>query len=335
MSDLVVLREEPLCAETPLALQRDRLTSNEHFYVRNNFPVPTARWLELSVGGAVANPHQYSLEALAELPQEELTVTLECAGNGRAFLDPPAPGEQWGLGAVATAAWTGPRLRDLLEAAAPSPDTVEILFEAADGFARSLPLARALEDDVLLALQMNWEPLPRDHGAPVRLLVGGWYGMASVKWLNRVSAITEPFSGHFQKERYVIGEEPVRWIAPRALITSPAVGTEVSLETHSVRGYAWSADGGARRVEVSADGGATWHLAQLLDEPSRHAWSRWEWAWTPETTGPFELLARAYDASGVQPFQARWNQLGYVNNPIVPHRLTVRGQAIPPGKNPG
>ena len=324
MSDLIILREEPLCAETPLPLQHDRLTPNSQFFVRNNFPIPTARWLELSIGGAVASPRHYSLGDLEAMPQEELTVTLECAGNGRAFLDPPAPGEQWGLGAVATAAWTGPRLRDILEAAAPGPETVEILFEAADGFARSLPLARAMEDDVLLALRMNWEPLPRDHGAPLRLLVGGWYGMASVKWLAGISAITQPFMGYFQKERYVIGDEPVRWIAPRAVITSPAAGRAVPLKTQAVRGFAWSADGGAQRVEVSDDGGTTRHRAELLDPPSRYAWSRWELAWTPETAGPVELLARAFDASGAQPLQARWNQLGYVNNPVVPHRLTVR-----------
>jgi len=324
LSDLIVLREEPLCAETPLHLQSDRLTRTDRFYVRNNFPVPTGSWPGLSIGGSVAEPRVYSLEDLAALSQEELTVTLECAGNGRAYLDPPAPGEQWGMGAVATAAWSGPRLRELLLAAKPTPDTVEILFEAADGFARSLPLARAMEEDVLLALQMNWEPLPPDHGAPLRLLVGGWYGMASVKWLVRISAVSRPFRGHFQAERYVIGDEPVRWIAPRALVTSPSPGAVVRLETQAVRGFAWSADGGAHRVEVSDDAGNTWAAAELLDPPSRYAWSRWELAWTPETEGPCELLVRCFDAAGAQPLHSSWNRLGYVNNAIVPHRLTVR-----------
>lgn len=323
MSSLKVLRAEPLCAETPLDLHSHRLTPNDEFYVRNNFPIPSAPWPGLLVDGGFANTGLYSLPRLQALPQQDLVATLECAGNGRAFLDPPANGEQWGLGAVATAAWRGPRLRDVVTPAGPPHGTAEILFECADGFARSLPIARALEDDVLLALTMNSEPLPLVHGAPLRLVVGGWYGMASPKWLVRISALAEPFRGYFQTERYVIGDQPVTRVAPRALITSPGVGALVSAYPQVIRGFAWSAEGGARKVEVSDDGGARWLRAHLIDPPSGHAWSRWEFAWTPRRPGPAELLARVHDETGTQPLEPSWNALGYVNNAVVPHPVVV------------
>ena len=159
---------------------------------------------------------------LMQFPRRYLTTTLECAGNGRAFMGPPVPGEPWRLGAVSTAEWHGVSLADVLERAEVNAAAVEILFEGADGFARSLTVKEALHPDTLLADRMNGEQLTPEHGAPLRLLVPGWYGMASVKWLSSITARRTPFRGHFQTERYVIGDRGVREMRVRALILEPA-----------------------------------------------------------------------------------------------------------------
>jgi DMSO/TMAO reductase YedYZ molybdopterin-dependent catalytic subunit len=260
---------------------------------------------------------------------------MECAGNGRRFLDPAAPGEQWGIGAVGTAEWTGVRLGDLLDEAGVEADAVEILFEGADrgtpgalgyeiAFERSLPVA--LARDALLALDMNGAPLTPDHGAPVRLIVPGRYGMASVKWLRRVTLVAEPFRGFFQADRYVIDGQPLGPIAPRSVIASPADGSSVVVGSSMViRGYAWSGRGPVTSVEVSADGGTTWQDAALGPARSSVAWRSFELSWTPGVAGAHGLWARATDASGdVQPLEQNWNALGYMNNAARPVRIEVR-----------
>jgi DMSO/TMAO reductase YedYZ molybdopterin-dependent catalytic subunit len=339
-------RLEPLLnRETPLAaLALDR-TPDGAFYRRSNFAVPVldaAGW-ELPVSGAVERPVTLSLDALRELPRHEATVTLECAGNGRAALLPPAPGVQWGLGAVGTATFAGARLGDVLAAARPLPDAVEVLFTGADRglvdghgpehpFARSLPLATALDEDVLLAWEMNGAPLPPEHGYPLRLVVPRWYGVASVKWLAEVRVLAEPFRGHFQAEKYVYLKEagtpdgtPVTTMRVRALLTSPgdgdtlAAGVEVEL-----RGTAWSGDGEVVRVEVSADGGRSWRSAALGTAPSAHAARPWRLTWLPPGVGTHELIVRGTDAAGnTQPLEQVWNALGYGNNAAQRVRVTV------------
>ena len=181
--------------------------------MRSHFDFPTPPDA-IAIGGAVRAPRSVSIEALRALPARTLAVTLECAGNGRSFLDPPAPGEQWGLGAVSTASWTGVTLGTLLEPAGLSTSVVEILFRGADAgtppdvgrrisFERSLPIGRALGDDVIVGYAMNGAALPREHGAPARLIVPRWYGMASVKWLAEIIALEQPFRGFYQADRYV------------------------------------------------------------------------------------------------------------------------------------
>ena len=322
-SDLMVVRSEPLCAESSLELQQDGLTPLSAFYVRNNFPVPSPA-TRLTVGGAVKRPRSLGSQNLGRLPRRRLTATLECAGNGRAFMNPPVPGEQWRLGAVSTAEWEGVPLAAVLGLAEIGTDAVEVVFTGADGFARSLPIDDALGDNVLLVDTMNGEPLSRQHGAPFRLLVAGWYGMAAVKWLDRIDVSRTPFRGHFQVERYVVGDRPVRAMHVRSLILDPADGAVVAPTRQVVRGVAWTGCGDVRLVELSDDDGASWRPATLLDIPRPYSWRRWEAPWSPARSGPATLLARATDSNGTQqPLQPVWNALGYCNNAAMPRRVLV------------
>ncbi|HXN03521.1 MAG TPA: sulfite oxidase [Candidatus Acidoferrum sp.] len=322
-SELVVVGSEPLCAESSLKLQDDGLTPVSAFYIRNNFPIP-APATSLTVGGAVRRPLTLAAEDLRRLPRRRLTATLECAGNGRAFMNPPVPGEPWGLGAVSTAAWEGVPLSAALGQAEVATEAEEVVFTGADGFVRSLPIHDALGDDVLLVDTMNDEPLTPEHGAPFRLVVAGWYGMAAVKWLAAIEVSRTPFRGHFQVERYVIGDRPLRKMQVRSLILDPAEGATVALARQLVRGVAWTGDGQVTLVELSDDGGSTWREATMQGMPRAYTWSRWEAAWSPTRPGPATLLARATDSNGAkQPMEPVWNALGYANNASVPRHVFV------------
>lgn len=342
---LVMIKRQPFNAETPPDALRMVQTPNPNFYVRSNFPSPElgADW-RLRVSGAVNQPFAISLEELQELPSSTLSVTLECAGNGRLGFSPLPQGEPWGWGAVSTAEWTGVPLRVLLARAGLKSGVLEIMFEGADTgvpssgwptthFGRSLPLDKALHPDTLLAYGMNGEALPAEHGGPVRLLVPGWYGMASVKWLASIKALEEPYTGYYQRERYVLdyasGPEgvPVRAIQVRAMITSPHNGAVVQLGKQTVSGLAWSGEAPIKGVEVNVEGGGEWRQARLLDNPDQmgpYSWVRWEFNWEPTKIGRHALRARAIDAKGtIQPDAARWNRLGYMNNSVQPVVVNV------------
>lgn len=328
--------------EAPLRALADPLTPTELFYRRSNFVVPeidAADW-SLAIGGDVRTPLVLRLDDLQALPSRTVTVTMECAGNARAFVTPLPPGQPWALGAVSTATFTGVPLHAVLERAGVLDGAVEVLFVGADSgevspertvrFARSLPLALARHPDVLLAWEMNGEPLPPQHGHPLRLVVPGWYGVASVKWLTEIRVLDAPFDGHFQTERYIyLGEPgtadgtPVTHMRVRALIVQPGEDEPVAAGAATViRGCAWSGEAPVARVEVSVDGGATWRDAQLGTAPSPYAAAAWSIAWTPAHPGRHLLLARATDEAGnVQPLEPVWNGLGYGNNAV--HRLEV------------
>jgi DMSO/TMAO reductase YedYZ molybdopterin-dependent catalytic subunit len=256
---------------------------------------------------------------------------------------PQPTGEPWGYGAVSTARWTGVALREVLLASQFAPSAREVLIEGADGgyvadadrtlsFGRSLPLAQALHPDTLLAYAMNGEALTVEHGFPVRLIVPGWYGMASVKWVTRIEALPQAFGGYYQSERYVLVADaaaetagvPLTTTAIRSVISEPAADTRLARGEHVVRGYAWSGAGPITRVEVSADGGATWVAARLTSPAERYAWRRWVWRWQATTPGSVTLLCRAYDALGSgQPSEALWNHLGYANNAVQAVRVHI------------
>ena len=340
---LVVHQAEALNCETPPGDLGGDLTPTARFYRRNHFPIPVldpAAW-RLGVGGMVHRPLSLSLRELTRLPAQTLAVTLECAGNGRALLRPPAPGVPWGLGAVGTAEWTGPRLADVLARAGIRPGACEVIFggadqgQAADGsprsirFERSLPVRDALESGALLAYAMNGQPLPVRHGYPLRLVVPGWYAVASVKWLTDIRVVAEPFDGFFQAVHYVYDwdrgghgtPEPVREMQVRALITRPGAGQELPAGGVIVRGVAWSGAAPIARVEVSVAGGP-WRKARLVGVPPAHGWQQWEYLASGLRPGEVAIRARAADLAGrVQPERPEWNRLGYGVNVI--HEISV------------
>ena len=332
--DLLYLTREPLNAETPLARLVGVITPASRHYVRDHFAIPVGP-AHLAIDGAVRRPLQLELDDIRSLPPRSLVVTLECAGNGRAFLDPPVGGEQWRTGAVGTAEWTGTPLRAVLEMAEPLASAVEVLCVGADAgtpadlgariaYERSLPIADALRDDVLLAYAMNGDDLPPEHGAPLRLVVPGWYGMASVKWLARLRLLEGKFDGFFQTQRYVVGDRPLREIAARALIAWPLGGDRLAQRPFVVRGYAWSGRGDLARVEISADGGRSWRDATLGEEITRYAWREWHAAIAPRANGQLVLLARAVTSAGTtQPLEEVRNERGYENNAARPVRIEI------------
>ena len=342
----MVRSANPLNCETPIsALTGGTSVPNEHFYVRNHFAAPAldgARW-RLEVGGLVKRPLRLGLRDLVNLPALVQTATLECAGNGRAFLTPPVGGEQWELGAVSTAEWTGVRLAEVLDRAGIKSGAQGVVFRAADRapdrdsggasrFERSLTLDEIRQSEVLLAYAMNGQPLPIQHGYPLRLIVPGWYGVAAVKWLTEIEVVGHAFSGYFQTEKYVyewqretsVEREPVRQMRVRSLITQPGTGGEVDIGALAVRGLAWSGVAPIARVDVSLDGDA-WQPAQLFGQPSTSCWQRWELLTQISRPGRIALRSRATDRAGrTQPDQPQWNRLGYGNNAIRAVSVSAR-----------
>ncbi len=316
-----------------------------YLLIHYDIPVVDADAWRLHVGGAVERPLELSLDELRARPAVECAVTLECAGNGRALLAPRAVSQPWLNEAVGTARWRGTPLVALLEDAGLRETAVEVVFTGLDrgveggeeqAYQRSLGLHDALMPDVLLAYEMNGEPLPPQHGFPVRLVVPGWYGMASVKWLAEVTALEAPFSGYQMQTSYRLRQEedeegtPVTRMRPRALMAPPGIPDfmtrERTLGTGRVEltGRAWSGLGRVTGVEVSTDGGDTWREAEVREDlDSRHAWVGWRFAWDASEPGEHTLLCRARDSAGnTQPDEPPWNVGGYVNNGA--QRVTVR-----------
>jgi DMSO/TMAO reductase YedYZ molybdopterin-dependent catalytic subunit len=342
---LLVHRAHPLNAETAIpALVGGVVVPNARFYMRNNFAIPhlDAADFRLTVGGLAERPQSLTVRDLQNMRSKTLAVTLECAGNGRGLLDRPTEGEQWGLGAVSTAEWTGVPLVEILERAGVRPEVKALLFRGADAgpvegraepvrFERSLGIDDARDRDVLLAYAMNGEPLPVEHGYPVRLIVPRWYAVASVKWLTEIDFIDRTFSGHYQGDKYRyewqrdggVVSEPVTLQRVRAVITEPSTDTDVRSGELAIRGVAWSGAARIARVEVSI-GGSAWEEARLVGERSPYSWQWWELMTRVEKSDRVILRARATDLAGcTQPERAEWNRLGYGNNAIqnVPIRV--------------
>ncbi|MGI8914366.1 MAG: sulfite oxidase [Chloroflexota bacterium] len=342
---LVMVTREPFNAETPLADQLGVITPTTLFYVRNHFSIPTLKADEwrLTLDGEFHRPLQLTYRELRAMPSRTLLATLECAGNGRSGLQPKADGEPWNYGAASTAEWTGVSLATVLDGAGIKDSTTELVIEGADQghvpaaertirYMRSLSPEQARQADTLLVYAMNGEVLRPEHGFPVRLLVAGWYGMASVKWVTRISATQEPFRGFYQVDRYVMahperGETtttPLEAIRVRSIITDPGPGTTLAQGLHRLQGAAWSGVAPITRVEVSVDGGRQWQPAQLTSAAERYAWRRWEFHWQSATPGVVELRSRAFDDAGnSQPVEPEWNKLGYANNAIQVVTVTV------------
>ena len=317
-----------------------------YLLVHYDIPVIDPGEYRLEVGGHVSRPLSLSLPELQARPAVELAVTLECAGNGRALLQPRPVSQPWLQEAVGTASWRGTPLRPLLREAGIGDGAVEVAFAGLDRgveggqdqrFERSLPLTDAMRPDVLLAYAMNREPLLPQHGAPLRLVVPGWYGMASVKWLGEITVLDRAFDGYQQARSYRLRQAedeegtPLGRILPRALMVPPGVPEFESRRRFVapgpvlLEGRAWSGFGRVESVDVSVDGGATWDPAVVehdLDSP--WAWSGWSFEWEA-AAGEHELRCRARDEAGnEQPAEPEWNLGGYANNAAQRVPVTVR-----------
>ncbi len=350
LGGLIIRQKEPSNLEMPFERLDSFLTPNELFYIRSHFPAPTidASEYQLKIDGAVGKPLILSYGQLREMRSETRIATLECAGNGRVFLVPQVRGAQWELGAVGNAEWTGVPLRDLLELVGLRDDASEIVLEGADrgipaedpkppgpiSYARSVPRAKTLQPEVLIAYQMNGRDLSRDHGFPVRAIVPGHYGMASVKWLTRIQAVREPFQGYWQTSDYgywdSLDGQPVRRPLSEMMLKSAIARPRIyeALQPNqkcTVFGAAWAGETEVAEIAVSADGGRTWTEAHFLDPAHRYAWRRWKFDWkTPGRPGRYTLLARAKDANGfVQPDEHDWNYGSYVISHLLPIDINV------------
>lgn len=334
----------------PLEALRYDLTPPGLHYLLIHYDIPTVDpdAYALSVEGAVERPLSLSLKDLAARPQRTETVTMECAGNGRARIRPRAVSQPWLHEAVGTAAWSGVSVGDLLEEAGVVDDAVEVVFTGLDvgveggvlqAYQRSLSLEEVSRPEVILAHQMNGSPLLPQHGAPLRLVVPGWYGMTSVKWVDRITVVTEPFQGYQQAEAYRLRQSeddegrPVTRIQPRSLMQPPGVPDFltrrriVEAGRLEITGRAWSGFGPITSVEVTVDGGGTWQEAECDQPAGRYGWCAWrrEWEATP---GDHVLSSRATDATGrSQPLEPDWNTGGYEVNAVqhVPVEVVEKG----------
>jgi DMSO/TMAO reductase YedYZ molybdopterin-dependent catalytic subunit len=330
----------------PLESLRYDITPVGLHYLLIHFDIPqvdAATW-RLELGGEVRNPLSLSLDQLEEREKVSLVCTLECAGNGRARVSPRPLSQPWLEEAVGNAEWTGTPLAPLLEDAGIEAGAVEVLFTGLDrgiqgelehAYERSLTLDEALRPELLLAYEVNGQPLPPQHGYPLRLIVPGWYGMTHVKWLERITVLTEPFEGYQQAVQYREKQSeddpgiPLTRMLPRSLLIPPGIpdfpDRRRFLEQGPgvLEGRAWSGHGPIARVEVSVDGGGNWEDA-VLDEPTgEFGWRLWTYRWHAEP-GEHELCSRATDEAGnVQPSEASWNYGGYINNSVQRVPVTV------------
>jgi DMSO/TMAO reductase YedYZ molybdopterin-dependent catalytic subunit len=347
---MIVRQSEPLCLETPVARLADPVIDVDAFFVRNHFPTPAidADAFRLAVEGAVERPLALSLAEIAALPRVDMEAVVECAGNGRVRYRPPRPGLQWENGGVGNAVWSGVRLSTVLERAGLREDACEVVLIGADAghvdggqktaspgpiaFARSIPLSAALSDAVILATHMNGAPLTPDHGFPLRAVVGGWYGMAWIKWLVEVRVVAKPFAGYWQARDYFRWERvggaptmvPLTKMEPRAVIATPGEGDVVAAGAEVVvTGSAWSGYAAIAAVEIEA-GDGVWRSAELLGEATAYGWRRFRHVVRAPASGEIALRARAVDAAGNrQPEEPQPDRESYGANWIVPVRLRI------------
>jgi DMSO/TMAO reductase YedYZ molybdopterin-dependent catalytic subunit len=329
----------------PLEALRYDVTPPGLHYVLTHYDIPAvdpATW-RLEITGAVDRPLSLDLGELTTRPAVTQRVLLECAGNGRARFEPRPISQPWLLEAVGTADWTGTPLAPLLTEARISPAAVDVVFTGADhgtergveqDYARGLSVAEAMDPATMLAWGMNGAPLPPQHGAPLRLVVPGWYGMAQVKWLTRIEVLDRPFAGFQNATAYRLKVdaddvgEPVTRILPRALLTPPGWPDFMTRERFvragrvELTGRAWSGRAPVSGVEVSTDGGATWAQAEVEPSPHPFAWRSWRAEWNA-APGRYELLARASDEAGSQPVEQEWNRQGMANNLVQRVPVTV------------
>ncbi len=348
---LTVLSERPLNAEAPPHLLDDEVTPTARHFIRNNGIVPTdvdpAAW-ELRIDGLVERPMTLRVDDLrSRFEVVTHRLVIECGGNGRSGFEPPARGNQWTHGAVGCAEWTGVRLADVLEAAGVKSSAIHTAHEGSDrhlsgapgklSISRGVPIAKAMDPYNLIAFGMNGGPLHPMNGAPLRLVIPGWPGSCSQKWLTRIWLRDVVHDGpkmtgsSYRVPRYPVAPgtsvpeedlEIIHAMPVKSLITRPRTGERVSGRELDVAGHAWVGDSEVASVDLSIDFGATWHPAQLSPPHNPHAWQRFVRRIRFPQSGYFEVWARATDTSGAsQPFRAAWNPKGYLNNAM--HHVSV------------
>ncbi len=328
----------------PLEGLRYPITPTGMHYLLVHFDIPEvdANAWRLNVGGLVSSPMALTIDDIRRWPATTITVTMECAGNGRALLSPRPISQPWLVEAVGTAEWTGTPLRGVLEEAGIAREAIEILFSGLDRgvqggelhyYQRSLSIDEATREEVLLAYEMNGQPLQPQHGYPLRLIVPGWYGVASVKWLDRIEAIAEPSQAYQMVRTYRYSQtaddpgDPVTLVRVRALMVPPGLpdfatrARLVEAGPVTLTGRTWAGRSDVSRVEMSADGGSTWSDAELGEQLSPFAWRAWSLEWQA-TPGACTLVVRATDSEGnVQPVDQHWTHQGMGNN--MAQRLEV------------
>jgi len=334
--------------ETPVEYFNTWLTPVPHFFVRNHMYEPVqldANEWRLSIGGEVEKPITLSLADLSKLETHSVVNTLECAGNGRSLQRPQVPGIQWGKGAVSTARFSGPRMRDVLHRAAVKPSGKHVMFRGLDEvpgkvppFIRSIPIEKALDSDTLIATHMNGQPLTKHHGFPARALAPGWIGAASCKWLTEIKLLDAEFAGNFMSPAYRWPNQPVKpgdavkpedthpltALSVKSVIAGPTDGASVSSGKIIVHGAAWAGEADITKVEISTDNGATWTPAKLGHDQSRYAWRLWTYDWKTTKPGDYTLQSRATDSKGrTQPSTPEWNPSGYLYNAIDQVKIHV------------
>jgi len=331
----------------PLEALRYEITPIGLHYLLIHFDIPAVDPdnYALTLGGQVRHPLKFTIDQLKARPATTLAVTLECAGNGRARLSPRPLSQPWLVEAVGTAEWTGTRLGPLLDEAGLMDQSGDVVFTGLDRgiqgdieqqYERSLPLAESRRDEILLAYAINGQPLPPQHGFPLRLIVPGWYGMAHVKWLRAITVLGSSFDGYQQATAYHYRRsdddsgEPVTRMLPRALMVPPGIPDFMSRvrflapSRQVLSGRAWSGCAPVTKVEVSVDGNETWAAADLGDPLSAYAWRPWSYIWDARNPGDYELSVRASDGAGnVQPTGASWNREGVQNNAVQRIRVVV------------
>jgi sulfite oxidase len=338
----------PQDLETPPVFLDSWITPNDLFYVRSHLYTPSVSldtWT-LSVDGEVDRPLILRMEDLRKLPRVSMPVTLECAGNGRAFFDPPVAGVQWERGAVGNAQWTGVRLGDVLKRAGLKASGRYVWMDGADrpmgkvpDFVRQLPLEKAIHADTILADEMNGESLPVANGFPVRVIVPGWEAAYSVKWLTHIQVSDHEHDGFFVQTAYryprmrvapgtVVEAKdmaPLGGLVVKSIITSPAEGIVSRGGSVPITGFAWAGENNIVRVDVSVDNGSTWAAAILGSQKAPYAWRQFRYDWRTDEPGSFVILARASDDRGrVQPIAAHWNPSGYLWNAVDRVRMNVQ-----------
>lgn len=350
---LLVLNDRPLNAETPPHLLSDLVTPTTRHFIRNNGVPPASMdassW-RLRIRGRVEKEMTFSIADLKrEFDVHELALQLECGGNGRASFNPPASGNQWTLGAIGNSKWKGVRLADVLERAGVAPDAIHTGHLGADthlsgepgkqSLSRGMPIAKAMDPANLIAFEQNGAPLHPHNGAPLRLVVPGWPGSCSQKWLTEIRLVDHVWDGakmaapSYSVPRYrarpgeVVAKDQFRTIQSmpvKSIITTPANGQRHPSATQplTVSGQAWAGDSAVQAMEVSIDFGASWHKATLDAPINRYAWQAWRAAIRFPVRGYYEVWARATDTTGAQqPFAIDWNPKGYLNNAM--HRIAV------------